>query len=75
MKQYEITITVRTPSKLKDVVWAIERMLPFNVSVKSKEVVDRPTTVEHHGGVESDLKRNGVDLDRFDNYSKIPERY
>ena len=52
MKQYEITIAVRTPTKLKDVLWAVERMLPFNVSVKSSDVVDeRPTSVEHHGGV------------------------
>tara|TARA_Y100001963_G_scaffold2581_1_gene3512 strand:+ start:1317 stop:1523 length:207 start_codon:yes stop_codon:yes gene_type:complete len=68
MKQYEITIAVRTPTKLKDVLWAVERMLPFNVSIKSSDVVDeRPTNVEHHGG----------DLDDLDGkeYKDIPERF
>ena len=68
MKQYEITIAVRTPTKLKDVLWAVERMLPFNVSIKSSDVVDeRPTNVEHHGGY-SDLKEDSE-------YKDIPERY
>ena len=78
MKQYKFTVVVRSPMDVKNIVWAFTHKLkdafPI-VSISFDEVSDRPTSVEHHGGVESDLKRNGVDLDRFDDYDKIPERY
>ena len=63
MKQYKFTIVVRSPLDVKDMVWAFTHKLkdafPI-VSISFDEVSDRPTTVEHHGGVE---------------YKDIPERY
>ena len=57
MKQYKFTIVVRSPLDVKDMVWAFTHKLkdafPI-VSISFDEVSDRPTTVEHHGGVESE---------------------
>tara|TARA_Y100001973_G_scaffold85675_1_gene127897 strand:+ start:211 stop:363 length:153 start_codon:yes stop_codon:yes gene_type:complete len=48
---------------IKDIVWAFTHKLkdafPI-VSISFDEVNERPTTTEHHGGVD---------------YDKIPERY
>ena len=80
MKQYKFTIVVRSPMDVKDMLWAFTHKLkdafPI-VSISFDEVSDRPTTVEHHGGVESkeyyspDLE----DVDHDKEYNKIPERY
>jgi len=68
MKQYKITVNVRTPSKLKDVLWSFEKLLPFDVSITSSDIVeDRPPTNEHHGGYS--------DLNEDSDYKDIPERY
>jgi hypothetical protein len=78
MKQYTFTVKLKSSMDVKDILWAFTHKLKdaFKItSITFDEISDRPTTIEHHGGVESDLKRNGVDLDRFDNYDKIPERY
>ena len=57
MKQYKFTIVVRSPLDVKDMVWAFTHKLkdafPI-VSISFDEVSDRPTTVEHHGGIESE---------------------
>ena len=57
MKQYKFTIVVRSPMDVKDMVWAFTHKLkdafPI-VSISFDEVSDRPTTVEHHGGIESE---------------------
>tara|TARA_R100000742_G_C4201376_1_gene30383 strand:- start:146 stop:415 length:270 start_codon:yes stop_codon:yes gene_type:complete len=82
-KQYEITITARTPSKLKDVIWYMHRMLPtvlpFSFEIKAKEVEDRPTNDEHHGGYQNDPddpKNYPSDDIVMEAYRQnIPERY
>ena len=57
MKQYKFTIVVRSPMDVKDIGWAFTHKLkdafPI-VSISFDEVSDRPTTVEHHGGIESE---------------------
>ena len=57
MKQYKFTIVVRSPMDVKDMLWAFTHKLkdafPI-VSISFDEVSDRPTTVEHHGGIESE---------------------
>ena len=54
---------MRSPMDVKNIVWAFTHKLkdafPI-VSISFDEVSDRPTTVEHHGGVD---------------YDNIPERY
>ena len=81
MKQYKFTVVVRSPMDVKNIVWAFTHKLkdafPI-VSISFDEVSDRPTTVEHHGGVESEvtdsIKENDPkDLLKF--YKNIPERY
>jgi len=71
MKQYEFIIKARTPSKVEDVLWYMRRtlrkVLPFEIEITTKEVEQRPTGTEHHGGY-SDLKEDS-------DYDKIPERY
>ena len=78
MKQYKFTIVVRSPMDVKDMLWAFTHKLkdafPI-VSISFDEVSDRPTTVEHHGGVES-KKYYSPDLEDVDHdYENIPERY
>ena len=57
MKQYKFTIVVSSPMDVKDMLWAFTHKLkdafPI-VSISFDEVSDRPTTVEHHGGIESE---------------------
>ena len=70
MKLYEFKITVRTPMPVKDIIWAFSHKLKDAfpvVGIDFKEVTDRPTTVEHHGG----------DLDNLDGkeYKDIPKRF
>ena len=79
MKQYKFTIVVRSPMDVKDMVWAFTHKLkdvfPI-VSITFDEVDDRPTSVEHHGGVESEYYSPDLeDVDHDKEYNKIPERY
>jgi len=85
MKQYKFTIVVRSPLDVKDMVWAFTHKLkdafPI-VSISFDEVSDRPTSVEHHGGVESDdelthyrVNADGTKTDLSKEYKDIPERY
>ena len=54
---------MRSPMDVKNIVWAFTHKLkdafPI-VSISFDEVSDRPTSTEHHGGVD---------------YDNIPERY
>ena len=53
-KKYQITITVVTIQSPKDIVWFITRKLKDvmnTIGIDIKEVEDRPTNDEHHGGV------------------------
>ena len=78
MKQYKFTIVVRSPMDVKDMVWAFTHKLkdafPI-VSISFDEVSDRPTTVEHHGGVESEVPKKNDPADLLKFYKNIPERY
>ena len=87
MKQYKFTIVVRSPMDVKDMVWAFTHKLkdafPI-VSISFNEVSDRPTTVEHHGGVDLEdevLKesyyKDGPSSEHTEEWIKrnIPERY
>ena len=77
MKQYKFTIVVRSPMDVKDMVWAFTHKLkdafPI-VSISFDEVSDRPTTVEHHGGVES-KEPEPYTKEQKDWMKQIPERY
>ena len=77
MKQYKFTIVVRSPMDVKDMVWAFSHKLkdafPI-VSISFDEVSDRPTTVEHHGGVES-KEPEPYTKEQKDWMKQIPERY
>jgi len=53
-KKYQITITVATIQRPKEIVWFITRKLKDvmnTIGIEVKEVEDRPTNDEHHGGV------------------------
>jgi len=55
MKHYEFTIKLRSPLPVKDIIWAFANKLKDVFPIQAidfKEVTDRPTTVEHHGGTE-----------------------
>ena len=77
MKQYKFTIVVRSPMDVKDMVWAFTHKLkdafPI-VSITFDEVSDRPTTTEHHGGVES-KEPEPYTKEQKDWMKQIPERY
>ena len=56
-KKYQITITVVTIQRPKEIVWFITRKLKDvmnTIGIDIKEVEDRPTNDEHHGGVTND---------------------
>ena len=87
MKQYKFTIVVRSPMDVKDMVWAFTHKLkdafPI-VSISFDEVNDRPTSTEHHGGVDLEdevLKesyyKDGPSSEHTEEWIKrnIPERY
>jgi len=77
MKQYKFTIVIRSPMDVKDIVWAFSNKLkdafPI-VSISFDEVNERPTTVEHHGGVES-KEPEPYTKEQKDWMKQIPERY
>ena len=77
MKQYKFTVVVRSPMDVKNIVWAFTHKLkdafPI-VSISFDEVSDRPTTVEHHGGVES-KEPEPYTKEQKDWMKQIPERY
>ena len=53
-KKYQITITVVTIQSPKDIVWFITRKFKDvmnTIGIDIKEVEERPTNDEHHGGV------------------------
>ena len=86
MKQYKFTVVVNSPMNIKDILWAFTHKLkdafPI-VSISFDEVSDRPTTIEHHGGVTEDevlkeeLINNGESSEHTEEWLKrnIPERY
>jgi hypothetical protein len=77
MKQYTFTVKLKSSMDVKDILWAFTHKLKdaFKItSITFDEISDRPTTIEHHGGVESEYY--SPDLDDVDhNYNNIPERY
>ena len=77
MKQYKFTIVVRSPLDVKDMVWAFTHKLkdafPI-VSISFDEVSDRPTSTEHHGGIESKASEPYT-KEEIDWMNQIPERY
>ena len=56
-KKYEFTIKVKTnhnPSQaIKEIVQALKGMLPV-LSIEHRLLEERPTTDEHHGGIQSE---------------------
>ena len=73
MKHYQVVIDLTTKQQPKDILWYIHRklkdVLPV-LSVNMKEVVDRPTNDEHHGGYQEDSDDVVMEA-----YKQIPERY
>ena len=56
-KTYKVTFTVRTRSNPKDVIDFIRRRIKDALPVLSLNyelVEDRPTSVEHHGGLQDE---------------------
>ena len=54
MKQYEITVKIRTAILPKDIVWFITQklkdVLPI-ISINYEVIEERDTSIEHHGGL------------------------
>jgi hypothetical protein len=61
MKQYEITVKIRTAILPKDIVWFITQklkdVLPI-ISINYEVIEDRDTSIEHHGGISDSSKSN-----------------
>ena len=59
MKQYEITVRIRTAIIPKDFIWFITQklkdVLPI-ISINYEVIEDRDTSVEHHGGIDDNTK-------------------
>ena len=76
-KTYELTLKVKTLQTPKDIMWYITRKLKDVMPVLSlefHEIDDRPTSVEHHGGVEvTPLAKSQEEKEYMEN--NIPERY
>tara|TARA_R100000781_G_scaffold2436_1_gene3955 strand:- start:128 stop:301 length:174 start_codon:yes stop_codon:yes gene_type:complete len=57
MKFYQFTVKVKTLQNPSDAIWFItnklKEVLPV-MSIEYKELEDRPTDVEHHGGTIED---------------------
>lgn len=78
MKTYKFTVGVQSSMDVKDILWAFTHKLKdaFKVtSITFDEVSDRPTTIEHHGGVESKEPEPYTKEQKDWMYNKIPERY
>jgi len=54
MKQYQITLKIKTAILPKDIIWFVTQklkgVLPI-ISINYEVIEDRDTSVEHHGGV------------------------
>jgi len=53
-KTYKVTFTVSTPSDINDILDFIKRRVKDSLPVLSLDyevIEDRPTSVEHHGGI------------------------
>ena len=76
-KTYELTLKVKTLQTPKDIMWYITRKLKDVMPVLSlefHEIDDRPTSVEHHGGVQvTPLSKSQEEKEYMKN--NIPERY
>ena len=76
-KTYQFTLKVKTLQSPKDLIWFITRKLKDVLPVLSldfKELEERPTPVEHHGGVEvTPLSESELEKEYMKN--NIPERY
>tara|TARA_Y100001951_G_scaffold28120_1_gene21913 strand:- start:10 stop:255 length:246 start_codon:yes stop_codon:yes gene_type:complete len=76
-KTYELTLKVKTLQTPKDLMWYITRKLKDVMPVLSlefHEIDDRPTSVEHHGGVQvTPLSKSQEEKEYMKN--NIPERY
>jgi len=75
-KKYQITITVATIQSPKDIVWFVTKKLKDvmnTIGIEVREVVDRPTSNEHHGGVTDDEESLQDKVKQA--YDQIPERY
>ena len=54
MKQYEITVKIRTAILPKDIIWFVTQklkdVLPI-ISINYEVIEERDTSIEHHGGI------------------------
>ena len=54
MKQYELTLKIRTAILPKDIIWFVTQklkdVLPI-VSINYEVIEERDTSIEHHGGL------------------------
>ena len=75
-KKYQITITVATIQRPKDIVWFITKKLKDvmnTMGIEVTEIEDRPTNDEHHGGVTDDEESLQNKVQQA--YNEIPERF
>ena len=65
MKTWKITITARTPLKPKELMWFIgqklKETLPI-ITLDYEELSERPTTTEHHGGMQTENESVSEDI-------------
>ena len=54
MKQYELTLKIRTAILPKDIIWFVTQklkdVLPI-ISINYEVIEERDTSIEHHGGL------------------------
>ncbi len=59
MKQYQITLKIKTAILPKDIIWFVTQklkgVLPI-ISINYEVIEDRDTSVEHHGGIDDNTK-------------------
>ena len=72
MKQYQITLKIKTAILPKDIIWFVTQklkgVLPI-ISINYEVIEDRETTIEHHGGIDEESIRDKCEED-IDNLSR-----
>ena len=76
MKQYQITLKIKTAILPKDIIWFVTQklkgVLPI-ISINYEVIEDRDTSIEHHGGVDDNNQFNDCIILFNINWSRIKQ--
>jgi len=69
MKQYQITLKIKTAILPKDIIWFVTQklkgVLPI-ISINYEVIEDRDTSIEHHGGIDEKIPyENQKEVDAY----------